>query len=83
MKAPTEFWSIENMEKHVEKVYGRFEMIPVGEKLYGPDLDHKTVYLMDPEGRGWYETRVLIGGRWATQEEAAIGRQKKRKRRSA
>lgn len=79
MKTPEEFWSIENMEKHVDRPYGRLDMTVVGERIFGLNMDHKIIYLMDPKGRGWYETRILSAGAWVTPEEKIFGRKQKRR----
>lgn len=83
MKMPNEFWSIENMAANTEKQYPIDDMTIVGEKIYGPEKDHKHVLMVDPAGMGWYETRILRGGKWVSPEVAIFGQQIKRKRRSA
>lgn len=80
MKQPAEFWSIENMHTHAEKIYSQADMVTIREEQV--DDTHKMIYMVDPDGRGWYETKVLASGRWVTQEEAIFGR-RIGKRRSA
>ena len=80
MKQPEDFWSIENMKAHVERPYHPADMITIREVQ--TDDTHKLIYMVDPEGRGWYETRILVAGRWVSQEEAIFGK-RNGKRRSA
>lgn len=82
-KLPEEYRSIENMEANTEKVYMPHEMKVVGEKRFGQGLERKFVFMVDPAGLGWYETMVLVNGKWVTQEEAVFGKRIKRKRQSA
>lgn len=83
MKTPDEYWSIENMEEHVEKPFGRWNMTVIDEVIYGRAMDHKTVYMADPAGMGWYETQVLAAGRWVPMENAVFGHAIRRKQRPA
>lgn len=80
MKQPAEFRSIENIQANAEKIYSQADMVTVREEQV--DDTHKMIYMVDPDGRGWYETKVLASGRWVTMEEAIFGR-RIGKRRSA
>lgn len=78
MKQPEQFWSIENMSEHVERPYSMMDMIKIREVQ--TDDTHKLIYMMDPEGRGWYEAKILVAGRWVPQEEAIFGKRNGKRR---
>ena len=72
MKTPEEYWSIENMQAHTEKLHNRSDMAIVKVKQTGKD--RRMLLLADPDGRGWYETQILREGKWVTMEEALFGK---------
>lgn len=78
-----EYRSIENMAAFTEHQYAADDMTIVGERIFGQGKDHKHILMVDPDGLGWYETRILRGGEWMTPEIAIFGHQIKRKWRSA
>ena len=78
MKLPGEFWSIENMTKHVDEIYSEMDMTVVDVKMI--DDCHKMICMVDPAGRGWYETKVLRSGNWVSQEEAIFGKRNGKRR---
>ena len=75
-KPEKEYWSIESTPKDYR--YSKFDMVPAG-RIEGSSGDRIYLLYDAPDGLGWYETKIRVGGRWVSQEVATFGREIKKR----